>query len=300
MEKLKSKQTRDSTATNYHAIWRSFNKFLIRLDKKDLVKTWEERVILFGTHLVEKGTQSQTIKSYFSAIKHILKVDGYHWDDSKAMLSVITKSCRLLNDTVMIRMPIKKKLLEIILFELRRIHNKQPYLEKLYSAAFSLAYYGLLRVGEIGKGSHQIKARDIHVGQNKDKMMIILHSSKTHGKESRPQKIKIEATIPGNQMNMFFCPFKLMRSYLNARGDYKTVNDACFIFRDGTPIKPTHLRKMLRKVLKQLNLKPELYNFHSFRAGRATEMQIFGYSLLAIKTAGRWRSNSAVMKYLKT
>ena len=150
MERLKSKQTRESTANNYHAIWRSFNNFLIRLDKQHAIKSWEERVILFGTHLVEKGTQSSTIKSYFSAIKHVLKIAGYHWDDSKAMLSLVTKCCKLLNDKVMIRMPIKKRLLEVILFEMQRVLANQPFLEKLYSSAFCLAYYRLLRVWEIG------------------------------------------------------------------------------------------------------------------------------------------------------
>ena len=130
--------------------------------------------------------------------------------------------------------------------------------------------------------------------------MILLHSSKTHGKEFRPQKIKIEATNKSDKgNNRFFCPFALMQCYLKARGCYHSNDEPCFIFKDGTPVTPLHLRRMLRKILKKLNLQPELYNFHSFRAGRATEMHIFGYKFSAIKSAGRWRSNNAVMKYLK-
>ena len=70
--------------------------------------TWEDKLVLFSTHLVEKGVQSATIRSYCSAIKHILKVDGYVWNDNSVMLSMITRSCRLINDKVMIRLPIKK------------------------------------------------------------------------------------------------------------------------------------------------------------------------------------------------
>ena len=76
--------------------------------------------MLFGTHLVKQGYQSSTIKSYFSAIKHVLKTDGYQWNDDKAMLSTITKSCRLINDCVMIRLPISRKLLDLLLYEMER------------------------------------------------------------------------------------------------------------------------------------------------------------------------------------
>ena len=72
IERLKSKQTRESTAANYLGIWRHLNKFLIRLDHKENL-SWEERTALFGAYLVDGGVQSSTLKSYFSAIKYVLK-----------------------------------------------------------------------------------------------------------------------------------------------------------------------------------------------------------------------------------
>ena len=77
LERLQANQTRRSTAKNYLSIWRHFNQFLIHLDNITGM-SWEQRTVLFGTYLVEQGAQSQTIKSYFSAIKHVLKTDGYH------------------------------------------------------------------------------------------------------------------------------------------------------------------------------------------------------------------------------
>ena len=159
--------------------------------------SWEEKTALFGAYLVENGVQSSTLKSYFSAIKHILKLDGYNWDDKKVLLSSLVRSCKLVNDTVKTRLPIQKGLLEMILFELNRKfcgnnNNQQPYLALLYQAIFCLGYYGMLRVGELAAGNHCIKACNIHVGNNKDKILIVLYSSKTHGKESRPQKVKIQ------------------------------------------------------------------------------------------------------------
>ena len=81
LERLRNKQTRDSTTKTYLSVWRQLNKFVISLDyKTDL--SWEQRTVLFGAYLVDKGIQSSTLKSYFSAIKHILKQDGYDWNDN--------------------------------------------------------------------------------------------------------------------------------------------------------------------------------------------------------------------------
>ena len=57
----------------------------------------------------------------------------------------------------------------------------------LYKAVFALAYYGLMHIGELTQGNHPVLAKDIHIAKNKDKIRLLLHSSKTHGKESFPQ-----------------------------------------------------------------------------------------------------------------
>ena len=57
---------------------------------------------------------------------------------------------------------------------------EQPYLLVLYEAIFCLAYYGLMRIGELTEGDHPIKAKDIHIGVNKDKILLVLYTSKTH------------------------------------------------------------------------------------------------------------------------
>ena len=255
-------------------------------------------MILYGTHLVEEGTQSSTIKSYFSAIKHILKCDGYEWDDSKAMLNTVTCSCRVINDRVHIRLPISKKLLDLMLYELQKILDKQLYLLLMYKALFMLAYYGLMRVGELTTGDHPIKAKDVHIGKTKDKILLWLHTSKTHGKESKAQEIKIEALQSSKHTVVVFCPFKIVTSYFMVRGGYDLVQEPFFVFQDKTPVAPNHARAILRHMLTALNLDPDLYGMHSTRSGRALDMYKMGYTVTEIKKAGCWKS-SAVYRYLK-
>ena len=156
-----------------------------------------------------------------------------------------------------------------------------------------MGYYGLLHVGEIAKGDHKIKAKNIHIGLNKNKILILLYSSKTHGKESKPQEIKITG-----QTKRHFCPFKLTKTYMSLRGGFPSDNEQFFIFSDVSPVLPTHVRDTLHKLLKAVNLEPLLYNTHSLRSGRSCDLIKLGYPIEHVKKLGHWRSN-AVYRYLK-
>ena len=131
---------RESTKDNYQIIWRAFNKFLVKLDKQLNKHSWEERAAIFATYLVDQGMQSSMLKSYISAIKFMLKLAGHEWNEGKIILTSLTRSCHMQNDTIYTRLPIKRALLEMILFELERVFKGQFYLECLFKALYSLAY----------------------------------------------------------------------------------------------------------------------------------------------------------------
>ena len=70
LETLCTKRNKGSTEHNYHQIWIQFNKFLIKLNR--MPNTWEDRLIIYFTSLVQVGQASQTISSYISTIKAVL------------------------------------------------------------------------------------------------------------------------------------------------------------------------------------------------------------------------------------
>ena len=261
---------------------------------------------MFCAYLIKfKGLQSSTIKSYVSAIKSKLLADNYIWSNEKIKLATLTSFCSRKNDRYKTRLLISYKLLQHILFETYRMMTS-PFTILLYQTAFSLAYYGLMRIGELAISEHVIKAKDIHKANNKNKILIVLYSSKTHNKRNKPQTIKIEADSEYDvktsdtllmQRLQYACPFFIIQQYLQIQGGYDTDDEPFLIFSDGSPLKGTQLRRMLRRVLKKLNLNGKLYDVHSFRKGRASDMLKEGYSIEQIKKAGRWRSN-AVYKYL--
>ena len=296
---MKNQQHQETTKRNYHGIWKKFNQFIIRLDDKP--KTWEERVALYASQLYKEGVQSSTLKSYISAIKKVLKIDGYTWDENKIEFTIITKSCRLVNDRVKSRFPIQNGLLELILFRIHVRFSEQIYLDLMYRCMFLIGYFGLFRVGELTSGTHPIRAKDIYNASEKQKLKIYLYSSKTHNKASRPQEIKIEGNVyldERNAMNRYFDPFLETKKFLEIRGGYVNIEEPLFIFRDRSPVSPKNMREVLKEAIKSLNLNPKYYDTHSLRIGRATDLMKFGYSIEEIKRLGRWRSN-AVYKYLK-
>ena len=300
IDKLLSSTTRSSTTKNYLSIWRQFNKFVIDLDIRP--DTWEDRVTLFIGYKIEQGMKSTTVKCYVSAIKKMLVEDGYGWDDQKVFLGSLTRACRLINDRVFTRLPIQCSLLEMILFEIQRVYDGQYYLELLYKALFVLAYYGLMRVGEVTQSDHVLQANHIHMGINKDKMLIILYSSKTHSTAMKPQKIRITSNFEeksGFYARRNFCPFELVHQYLVARVQVWDEDvGQLFIFRDGSPVTPNHARSVLRNCLMNLGLDHTMYGMHSFRVGRTTDLIKYNYSLEEVKRMGRWRSNT-VYKYIR-
>ena len=95
-----------------------------------------------------------------------------------------------------------------------------------------------------------------------------------------------------------FDPYTSTDDFFTIRGDYDSENEQFFVFRDKSPVKPCHMRATLKAILRQLRLNASLYDTHSFRAGRATDLQNFGYDIEEIKKLGRWRSN-AIYQYLK-
>ena len=304
VEKLKWEQHRSSTQKTYYSAWKSFNKFYVRLDTHS--KNWEDRLTLFIAYMIKDEKKSTTIKSYISAIKAVLFELDEPMNKNTALLRALTKACRLQNDQVKARLPIRKPLLTSILRNLSDSFNSpQEYLTILYRALFTTAYFGLFRVGELTLGEHVVKVSDVHIGMNKNKLSFVLHTSKTHSKSNWPQQIKItglNAKLTPNtatfRIHHEICPFMLLRNYIGVRNKRQSDQQQFFIFKDGSPVTPYHFRRTLKAVITHIGLNPDLYQTHSMRAGRSMDLLDMGLSVETIKKLGRWRSN-AVFTYLR-
>ena len=198
--------------------------------------------MLFAAYLVDGDKKESTVKSYISAIKTTLKENNIQLSEDTYLLNSLTRACKFNNTRATIRLPIHKDLLHLVLRQIDQKFLKtdsQPHLATLYKAIFATRYYRLFRIGEITKGTHLIQARDVHIGINKQKILFMLRTSKTHWKDSMPQSVKISSSniskidnahsaVPRRKRQNEFCPY--------TRGKYKSSEEPFFIYRDGMPV----------------------------------------------------------------
>ena len=311
MQKLRTDQYRNSTKRNYYCVWKSFNNFFIKLDRKP--RLWEDRIVLFVAYLIKNNKKSMTVKSYISAIKAGLTGVNIHLCQDEYLLKSLTKACKLKNDKFRIRLPIQKGMLQILIRNTIDFYsnNGQRYLAILYSTMMSTAYYGLFRIGEITYSDHLICAANVHVASNKKKLLFVLTSSKTHLEGSTPQTVKISSfTTDRNPVGPVlqhknspltvekYCPYSMLQQYIKNRKNYKSDSEPFFIFRDRFVILPYVFAKVFKNMIHISGFDNSIYSAHSLQAGRSLDLLEMGFSVETIRKLGRWKSN-AIYNYLK-
>ena len=166
-------------------------------------------------------------------------------------------------------------------------------------------YFSLLRIGELTTGPHVIKVTDVRIIDNKQKILFILHSSKTHGQYTNPQLVKISNHLQNQQRQprldcrkrVSFCPYQLLCNYIAMHPRYLNKYEQFFVFGDRSPVKPAQMLSTLRHILKMCGYDDKAFSVHSFRSGRAGDLLCLGVSVETIKKLGRWKSN-VVYTYL--
>ena len=75
----------------------------------------------------------------------------------------------------------------------------------------------------------------------------------------------------------------MVRTYIAVRGPCDTEDEQFFVFKDKSAVTAEMARLLLRKLIDNLGLNSKLYNMHSFRIGRASDLVKYNYSVQAIK-----------------
>ena len=140
------------------------------------------------------------------------------------------------------------------------------------------AYFGLLRVGEITQSEHALKAANVQIGENKEKLMLILESSKTHGKDKMSQIVKLvgrRELCNWGKRSSIICPFTLVNRYIRLCKKRKwrdQKDEQFFIYSNRSPVTSHEYRKILKKLVKMSGFNEKFYDTHSTRSGRAIDL----------------------------
>ncbi|XP_077311195.1 uncharacterized protein LOC143930594 [Lithobates pipiens] len=158
-----------------------------------------------------------------------------------------------------------------------------PYEILLFNAAFSLAFFGALRLGEFSASNKSSCAilLDSDVFVSSDSITICIRRSKTDqvGK-GRMIKLGRAGYIP-------ICPVQNNLNFIAFRPFF---HGSFFIHNDLSPLTRYQFSSVLSSCLKTLGLSGFYFSSHSFRIGAATAANSMGFSSEEVQRLGRWDS----------
>lgn len=242
----------------------------------------------------EKGYAPSTLASYCSGIGFMHKINGLADPTDDFVIRKILEGCRRLNKTTDSRLPICKHILE-------QLCNALPYLcsniyeTKLFTAAFKLAYYGMLRVSEFAHTSVILADRPLQlsdVALSPTEVLITIRQSKT-SQSGKSICLQIPKSEPYSQS----C-HAAVQQFLEQRPTSST-KEQFFCHNDHSKLTRYQFAAVLSKCIRYLGLSDTNYKTHSFRIGRATDLSLAGVNSEDMKSAGRWSSNT-YNKYIRT
>ena len=270
-------------------MWADFTQLITSLGQCKYFPASSHQVLLFVAYLSNKGESSSTVSSKLSAISWFHKLHNFNDPTASFVITRAVQGLKKAKPTIQTRLPIDRSLLHNIISILPTIFSS-TYDVTLSTAILLLMYHGCFRVGELlfsGSNKHSLCLENIHIQSNdsKPQLQITLQS---HKHKSTPTSF----ILPSSPL---FCPVTATLNYSAIRPKTPGV---FFIHKGGSPVQRTFLADLIKKSVKILGLNPDLFNTHSIRSGRATDLAREGVPESIIKATGRW-SSDAFKKYIQ-
>ena len=163
-------------------------------------------------------------------------------------------------------------------------------------AAFTLAFFGFLRVSEFTYSSAKtfLAVRDVTFIPN----IATPTSIQVHIKQSKTDPFRQGTTLVIAKNHSPVCAVTALREYLLQR-DPADPEEPLFMLQNKEPPTRTILNANLRELLNILGYVETEYAPHSFRIGAATTAAAANIPPWLIKTLGRWRSDCYEL-YIRT
>ena len=275
-----------NTRHAYDSGIRAYSEFRLSLG---LIVSWPPSVKDFTdfiSYLSLKGASPSTARSYVSGIGFKCKVEGVPDITQNFLVKKLLLGMSKLGIVRDRRLPITIDLLKNIARVLPAVCSSN-YEATLFSAIFSMAYFGLFRVGELVVNSssnlnHAVDILNVRMQEHDNVLEVLLSHSKTDQK-GKGTVIALPA------VNTPVCPVVSMKAYMSLRPEQ---SGPLFIHFSGTPVSRFQFASVLKKALHFLNVQNDCYKSHSFRIGAASCAASKGLSEDRLKQLGRWESKA--------
>jgi hypothetical protein len=251
-------------------------------------------MVAYISHLSLEGKAPSTISSYTTALAYVHKINGWVDPTDNFLIKKLREGARRDDNRSDNRLPITLDILGKLASCLPAVCSSS-YEVILFRAAFSIAFFGFLRVGEFttasktGRWDNILSPQDTLINEDRSAVEVHIRSSKTD-QRGVGTTLQIGASpIPE------VCPVRAISEYLRIR---PAVDGPLFIHFGGNPLTRHQFSAILKKGVGAIGLPPSNFSPHSFRIGAATSAAMGGAPVERIMDMGRWQS-SAVNSYIR-
>ncbi|XP_075129430.1 uncharacterized protein LOC142202939 [Leptodactylus fuscus] len=270
----------ESTWVAYEAAWRAWEDWLGFLgeDWEDL----EGALLLWIGHCRESGWLVSRMNRLMAGLAFGFKRRGMGDLTKGFLVRQALTGWRRGGSSLDTRRPVSFQLLCDIGGVLQGICTTEAEVS-LFKAAFSLAFFGALRIGELVSSS-KVRPRGLgfeDIDIYEDRVEFRIRRSKTD-RFGRGSVVRLFA-ISGCLM----CPVASVSGYVEGRG---RVPGPLLIHADGSYLSRFQFVSVFRLCLQSLGLTGSDYSGHSFRIGAATEAARRGLGEDIVRRIGRWES----------
>ena len=274
---------RPSTQKQYKAHWKEFSLFA-KSRGRQVLPASSYTVLLYVALMHQQGKQVSTIRCRLAAIADRHKLANLFDPTVSYAVGRMLKGYSK-QGTHKLREPIGKLMLGLLL----KYYDIYSYDNILYKALFSVMYAASLRIGEVaysGVADHIILFENCKLN-DEGNIVLHLHSFK-HSKKY------VDILLHKNNTDLI-CPVHNLRCYLAIRG---IGHGPLFVNSKGLRLSRQTVAVELDRMLSKAGFDETVYNTHSLRIGKATDMFLEGASDEYIKQSGRWNTD-AWKAYLK-
>lgn len=247
-------------------------------------------IVYFATYL-SRIVSPPTVQVYLAAVSALHRHHGYQ--DPTAdnyQLTLVRKGIQRSHakGTKHTRKPITIDILRRMVQQLYHNNHLHTRDKHMIAAAFTLAFFGFLRISELTVPSHKTFDPRCHpslasIRWHKRHYTFRIRTSKT-------DQLFGGHTVTIPQIKGGCCPFSTMAKYWRHQTAPPTTKPL-FTFANGTPLTRHSCLRHITYCLKREGYDPTKYNTHSFRIGAATSAAKAGLSNERIKSLGRWKSD---------
>lgn len=273
----------------YHAVWNRLRTFMQLPPAAALFPVSVAVTADFLASRHSQGCNSATLAGAASAIAYGHKRAGLPDPTADFRVRQLLAGSRRLRPSSDTRLPLSIQ--DIGLISAALVHlDLSPVERAAFRAIFSLAFFALLRPGEVVCGRsavHTVRLGGVRLLDAQ--LSITIPSSKT--------SVVPHTVVLAARPDVGVCPVAALRAYLSLRGVGRP-HDPLFVGDRQQPITDRALTRVLKSAGRASGLDDNRLSGHCLRIGGASHGASVGMSELQLCQAGRW-SSRAVRRYVR-